>query len=225
MKKKKFIFLALTVSLIIGCNKEEPKLPISIEPTSVSLFRDGEVNLKVKNAEGDVVYKSDNEYIATVSSDGIVTGKLVGETTITATALNGEVQSNVKVNPRITFIPEPYLGFGNSKETVLSELVKRGDKYTIDSSSGNILVEKFIDNSDVYYVYSFENEKLTSSAFACSVTSQIMSSVVDFYVERYIVSKQTGSYSFVGFTTDKQIIVGISLLSNSSIALVLYMPN
>ncbi|HHT23006.1 MAG TPA: hypothetical protein GXZ87_06805 [Bacteroidales bacterium] len=221
--KKYSLLLLMSFFLVVGCKKDEPKLSITVEPTEVSLFRDGESKLAVKNAEGEITYKSENEFIAKVSNEGVITGKVIGETKVTVTALNGTTTTLVTVNPRIRFIPEPYTGFGNSVETVKSELTKRGDNFTV-SENGTIMVKKVIDKSDVIYLYMFESSKLTSSAFACSITSQITSSVIDFYVERYVVASQTGSYSYVGFTPDKKIAVGISLLSDNSIVAVMYFP-
>ncbi|ALS37047.1 M6 family metalloprotease-like protein [Enterococcus rotai] len=123
-----------------------PSVPVSsinVTPENVELGIGGKQKLESKiipeNATNKkVTWTSLNKEIVTVSSDGEITGKKAGNTTITATTDNGEKQAKVAVT--VT----KYDDHGNS----VSEATKMtvGTEYTISVD---------YENDDDYFVFEF----------------------------------------------------------------------
>ncbi len=69
----------------------QEKTLAALNKNSVTLTAGFSDKLSVQGAEGTVTWKSSNNKVATVSSDGNVTGKKAGSAKITATTENGQV--------------------------------------------------------------------------------------------------------------------------------------
>ena len=86
---------------------------ITLKPTSLNMVKGNSSGLTVKlspsnTTETKVTFKSEDPSVATVSSDGTVTAKGIGKTTITATTVNGltatcQVVSLIDNNPENPF--------------------------------------------------------------------------------------------------------------------------
>ena len=83
----------LTVKL-----KEGTGAPFVISESEVAVEKNKTVTLTVKGMEGETAtWKSEDNAIATVSEDGMVTGKATGTTTITASSKDRDVKATCKV--------------------------------------------------------------------------------------------------------------------------------
>jgi len=99
MKKlSKFISLILAVFLFIGL--------VACDKVELHLLHEGDIKIKVDEefkieyelkGEGVIEWTSSNPDIATVSSEGVVKGLKVGETTITATIKDKKSSASIKV--------------------------------------------------------------------------------------------------------------------------------
>lgn len=89
------------------------------------------VNVLPLTSLQDVVWSSSNELIATVDTNGVITGISEGKVTITATAKDS---SNVKGTKEITVLPAPTY----SETTITSNTAKSG-KYTPDGNMNSYL--------------------------------------------------------------------------------------
>lgn len=139
-----------------------------------------------------MTFQSKNSLIASVSDEGVVEGGVRGVTTILVTSMDETTIATVEVKTLINYLPEPYLGFGETYETVKSNAASGGEIVELDDG---FAIQRRIDKSDVIYLYMFENNKLKMSAFAFGTLSNIASVIVDFLLERYIPVAQTGAYS------------------------------
>ncbi|MBK5196027.1 MAG: Ig-like domain-containing protein [Proteiniphilum sp.] len=206
---KKYFLLVPILTILFSCSKEEAKPALSIKNNELTLFRESTEELIVENNSSDVSFKSENNLIASVSEEGIVEGRVRGETTILVTSMEETATAIVEVKTLINFLPEPYLGFGENYETVKSKAAAGEEIIEIENGFG---IQKRIDHSDVIYGYMFENNKLNLSMFACETLSNIASVIVDFLLERYIPVAQTGAYSagFISPEKDKIILFSTS---------------
>ena len=78
--------------------KEGTGAPFVISESEVAVEKNKTVTLTVKGMEGETAtWKSEDNAIATVSEDGMVTGKATGTTTITASSKDRDVKATCKV--------------------------------------------------------------------------------------------------------------------------------
>lgn len=112
------LIIALTIPLLVNCKKEKAEevaiISITIEPTSFVINAGETKQLSVtalpENATkkekilSTLVWHSDNEEIASVDENGVVTAKKYGSTTISASIPDGFVTGscNITVNQDIT---------------------------------------------------------------------------------------------------------------------------
>lgn len=230
MKKELFtslVLLSLGTLAIIGCTKE-PKMAkeskMTIANSSITLVHDGESKIDVINAKNTPTFESDNEFIATVSKEGIVTGGVRGQTTIKVTSGGESATCNITIRTLINFIPEPYLGFGDTYSQVKRELEKNGEK--VEESENGVLAQiRKIDGTNFLYMYTFENDSLKTAAFALSLFSKPVSVIPDFLMERYVVVSRVEPYSVALISPDLEMGVLLRFSENPDVMIVVYTPS
>ena len=95
MKKIRSLFLLLTLVMVFSI---QAKASPTLSRTSAAIYVGDTVNLNVKHRHGkDVTWKSGNTGIASVNASGIVRGKRVGSTTITAIVGNTVHKCHISV--------------------------------------------------------------------------------------------------------------------------------
>lgn len=162
---------------------------------------------------------SENEFVAGVSSDGLVEGGHVGKTNIVATAAGGSAVCEVEITPVYSTYIEPFLEFGASKETVKSKETR--DLHTEQSTN---LAYKGENSLVKLIMYSFDDSgKLKSAAAALSLASA--SEAMKFLIERYLpIGENDGTFLFInGNSSNYTMGVGLSL--QQSYILIVYIPN
>lgn len=218
---KKIICILLLAVTVLSCSKEESVPQMTVKNKELVLFHDETETLVVENAKDIVTYTPENKFIAKVSSDGIVTGGVRGETNILVLSANETVSVKVTVATLINFIPEPYLKFGQSFDAVKNELDKNGE---VTVSDGNLIQMYTIDGEECPYIYLFENGKMVSCGFMIETLSKTTGSIVEFLLERYIVVARNGTYSYVFVTPDEKIGVNLATSDNLNYLIILYFP-
>lgn len=151
------ISLVLVISLanvpVVYANaavKKPTKITLKTNFSTVDI--NGKVNVSVKSvkpsgASKSVTYKSSNKKIATVNSEGVVTGKKAGTVTITATSkVNKKIKATIKIKVKdirptsVVLNKKSYSGYiGNT--TTLKATVKpknSNQKVTYKSSNKNV---------------------------------------------------------------------------------------
>lgn len=221
MRKILFV-MTLTAMVLTGCSKEDVKPPMSIKNNDLSIHHDGTVKLIVENAAEAVTYSSENELIAEVSDDGIVTGGVKGSTKITVKSGQETAICNVTVETLINYIPEPNMQFGQSR-TVIKNAVKSDGEVIFDDES-MYAQSRFVDGSEFLYIYLFEDDKLQVSIFAFETTSKTISVIADFLLERYIAVSSTKTYEYTFISPDQKTAVGLFPSDDLSTIFVMYMP-
>lgn len=90
------LLIILGIVTIVSCEKE-----FTVEPTEVSLF--AETTSKFKVTGSNISYTSLDNYYASVSDDGLITGKKVGETSIIVSSGNQSKEVKVTVCPAFEY--------------------------------------------------------------------------------------------------------------------------
>ena len=130
-----------------GGSEQPPAMYISTDSVSVTVGHTCE--LSVKNAQGTVSWKSGNSKIASVSSSGIVTGKAVGKTTITATCSGQKFTCKVTVSAQVKAagitlsrktVTVPNHGTEALKYTITPDADTVTEPYTLKWTSSNTKV-------------------------------------------------------------------------------------
>lgn len=183
----------LSVCMFSSCSSNDDS-PISLQEKEVSLKVNGTQQLK---ATGNVSkWSSENDFIVSVSENGIVTANHVGETRIMAQGSNGSAFCNVSVKPQYTYYVEPLC-----KEGITIEDIKKFEKRKLHTESSDGL---FYDgeNSTVSAVaYKFDtNGKLNFVMLMLPhhYSTTLASQLINFLLERYNpVADFNGIYSFI----------------------------
>lgn len=163
--------------------------PLTINASSISLVSDKTFSLVVSpNADG-CTYESENSYIATVSSDGLITAKRVGKTIIHVKNTNKNLDGacEVTVTPKYDLFREPYLGFGATPATI-----KAYEKRVLDSETMTGLTYTGENSYLTYLIYNFENSAYTGSG--CCVPTAYSSLLTGYMLERYVYIGNSGDY-------------------------------
>ncbi len=100
----------MTINVVEKPTTDIPVKGVSISPNSLSMSKGGKASLKAIFNPSDatnkkVTWSSSNESIATVSSNGVVTAKSVGTTTITVKTNDGGYKATTKVTVKSDTIP------------------------------------------------------------------------------------------------------------------------
>lgn len=210
--------VGITIAMV-SCEKEDVKPPMTVKNGEVILFRDATEKLEVENATSPVSYEIENDFIAQISEDGIITGGVRGNTTVTVISGEDIATCDVSVKTLINYIPEPNLDFGQNMATIKSTIATDGEVITDD----DFLVQiRKVDGSNFAYMYLFEDNKLESSAFTFNLTAKTASVIADFLLERYVVLTAIGTYEYAFISPDEKMAVALSLSSDS--ITVIYMP-
>jgi len=97
--------LELTCKVVVNTVEPPPVVedPEELRPTTATIYVGETTALQVLNYSGEVNWLSENDRIATISEEGIVTGVQAGEVTVYALLANGKTfPCVVTINPAIT---------------------------------------------------------------------------------------------------------------------------
>ena len=190
--KKIFMFSAIALTVLSSCSKNDsPGSPQFLE-TSITLYADQSQRL----FDGEIVdVETSTNFIATVSSNGMVYAHHVGEATISS----GSQSCRVTVRPRYNLYADPYLEWGASRSQVQSRLG------TADSDNGEMLMYRL--ERDMAAAYAFENNRLAGVMVVVPIIYS--STLVDHLLERYnaaaigdVVGGSTDDFIFANGTDE-----------------------
>lgn len=115
-----------TIKKTFKIKKTKNTLKATINKTSIDIKKTAKI--KVKNAAGELTFASDDTYVATVSSTGLVTGKHTGSCTITVTAA-GDVNHKKMVKEF-----DVYVGIRELSDSACTVILS-DDEYVYDGTS------------------------------------------------------------------------------------------
>lgn len=218
---KKLFALFLISVLFVGCNERQKQEPdvIILNERGKTLFYDDEYQIQaVSNSE--ISYKSDNEFHAFVSDEGLVTARHVGETNILLSNAEDSKSFKVTVRPKSNLYPEPDVKFGDYRSSVKAKFG------TPDSETTEAIAYANYSSAAPVVMFLFDSsDKL--EAYSVMVKSEYSSLLTDFLLERYqAFSQKDGVFLFADSLTPETTtkVIGLSLY-NLSFWQVLYMSN
>jgi len=209
------LLFLIIIYCLIGCKKAEDGL--SLNATETTLQKDQTFNLIVSPNASDCVFESENDNIAEVSSSGVITANLVGETNITVSnaAKGFTAKLKVTVTPEYNMYREPYLVFGKPKSDIKAYETRA--MFQEDDVSISYLGE----NSNIlFFLYSFETSAYSSSG--CLIPSTQANLLGKYLAERYVYLGTTDDIIAM-LTTDGKTYVATQLFSLTEI-MVGYFP-
>lgn len=214
MKKKLFSLLSILI-IFLGCKEE---VEYTLSPTSVSINAADTYNLEVSPASDSWTFETENKWITTVTSKGIITADRVGSTNIVVknTDNNYVAKCRVTVLPNYSMYKDPYLTLGVSKSTV-----KSFEKRALYSEATDNLIYNGENATLTNLIYLFENTKLRS--IGCIVPTSYSSLMGSFLAERYVYLGESDDI-LIFVTPDFKIAIGASVVSIYS-WMIIYMEN
>lgn len=180
MKTAKIFYAmcAMCAFSFVSCSDDDDddssfKLP----PESVS-FNQGDNQQMAADDGRALTWSVDDEFVATIDDDGLLTGCHVGETNIVAVdSKGGKACAKVVVEPKYNLYTEPCIQWGDTKEQV-----KGLDKRELLDEDDNTILLK-ADGSADYVLYTFEDGGL--KAVSILIGTSYTKASVNFLFERY----------------------------------------
>ena len=178
MKKLSLVLMAILAFSFMGCEswldfpEPEPEPDPEPEPieeamimldTTAATLNHGETYQINAECENPITYSTENEYVAMVSEDGLITANFVGSTIINLESEFDTKNFEVTVEPVSDLYPEPEIEFGESRESII-EKFGEPDAETeeavgyFDYSENTTMMMVMFDEDDLveYYVVIFD---------------------------------------------------------------------
>ena len=152
-----FVMLSLS-QCFISCSKDddgETEQKVTITPTSITIHHDDTRQLSATNAKN---WSSDDDFVAEVDGNGVVTGGHIGTTIITAQNGTSHASCKVTITPKYNLYDTPILDWGATMSSIQSK-----ETHTHSSSSSNttMLSYDYSKNGSSYALfYFFEGGKI-----------------------------------------------------------------
>ncbi|WP_088656221.1 Ig-like domain-containing protein [Geofilum rhodophaeum] len=215
MKK---IVLALMVVLLAACGKDESPDVISLNDSEVPLYYGDNYQIEAES-RSSVTFESENDYHASVTTDGLVTARYVGETNISISNAEDSKLLRITVQPKYDLYPEPDVEFGTLKADIISHF---GDP---TSDTGSAIGYDDYSYGAPILLFAFDDyDRVTG--YAVMIDPNKMERLVNFIGERYFpVGSKDGVLTFANGLAPEKASVGIVVyLYDSSYIAAMYLP-
>lgn len=218
---KHYAYLLIIAIALIGCENST----LILSSTNIHIHHDERQKLTISGASGNVIWKTSNNYIASVE-DGVVTGNHIGDCVITAESNGATAYCRVAVSPKYYTYREPLLNWGISFE----ELQEYKGKYDSYATNNGKKIYYYLQDEDngIIEVYTFGNGVLENSSMMLNTKN---SDVSEFLLERYQFLSYDEDSKYIGFINSMELEsatlgVGLKTVTNKSgtYFLVLYFP-
>lgn len=213
MKKILFLLAMLPMLVFTACSDDDEN-SLSLDKSEISLYYEDEIKL---TASDNVTWSSEDEFVAKVSSNGVVEGGHVGKTFIVASNGAETVKCAVEVKPKYNTFVEPVLDFGASKADI-----KAKEKRELITDNATSLGYK--DSKDgVAVIYTFKNRKMNAAGFGLQY--KYTNDIMDFLLERYApatMDANEGMFYFVNGVSGRWT-MGVVLTVQSGMIQVMYL--
>ncbi|TCO87683.1 Ig-like protein group 2 [Bacteroides heparinolyticus] len=223
MKKTLFVIMAVVLPLVFsacssGGNEIDTSDVITLNKSEVELLHNETFQLKISGNNNRLVFEVENENIAKVDENGLITGNVKGETNVVVKAGKSSAKCSVKVNTSVNDIREPYFLFGKGYDEV--NRIVTADKEPIvvgslERKPGRSISFRTSENY-VQYIYAYlfdDTEKLDkiSIMIDCRRYKTEYYRLLDFALERYFIVSQPGTMKYNLMSIDKKMIVSTDL--------------
>ena len=214
MKKILFLLAMLPMLVFTACSDDDEN-SLSLDKSEISLYYEDEIKLI---ASDNVTWSSEDEFVAKVSSNGIVEGGHVGKTFIVASNGAETVKCAVEVKTKYNTFVEPVLDFGANKADI-----KAKEKRELVTDNATSLGYK--DSKDgVAIIYTFKNGKMNACGFGLQY--KYTDDIMDFLLERYApatMNNDKDMFIFVNGMSGKWDMM-VALTVQSGMIQVMYAP-
>jgi len=176
------LFVAMFGLFTTSCSKDDDVAEPSVNLSTTNIVMYHEQTKKI-TAENATRWSTENDFVATVDENGLVTGGHVGTTKIIASNRSSSATCNVTIQPRYNLYDSPILDWGAS----MSEIRNKETHENMSMSSTTSLAYFYNKSTDnpVVVLYSFENGKLDYASVILKWNT--FASAVNHLVERYQV--------------------------------------
>lgn len=201
LKIRTLLFSVLVIATIAGCNKKDDTLVL--RTTSAFMSSTKTLQLDISPGPEGCIFETDNDFIASVSSTGLITANLVGEAhiTVTNTAKGFTASCKVTVQPEHQMFRIPYLNFNSYKQPIKDYETRYF--YAEDDSTLIYIGEN--ESIDALF-YFFENFHYTLST--CMIPATDPDHFQEFIAERYFLLNSDNQFTTL-MTPDSKTLVGI----------------
>ena len=215
---KKIAFIALFSALLLTCCTKEQRA-LEVTPKSISVYADETMQLTTKNVEGRCKYTSSDDYYATVSATGLVTGKKVGETVIEVSSSGRLVKVPITIMHRYSLYPDVDDLVGATVSDVFK--VMGGSDYESSVSSSGEMTYLFRNPTSYVDAVMFLMKGSFVETIGVLVSTANTSMITKHLRERYTVAgMQNDMYFFLNH--GQRVVIAIQVYSSKYI-LVMYM--
>lgn len=214
---KKIVF-ALMVVVLVSCGKDEAPDIITLDRSEVALYFGDNYQIEARS-NSTIAYESKDEYHASVTTDGLVIARYVGETSISLSNAEDDKLLKITVQPKYSLYPEPEVEFGASKADVIS---KFGEPVTDTGTA--IGYDEYSPGAPILMFAFDENDKV--AAYSVMVSAYRMEGLVNFIGERYHPAGSTdGMFIFMNGLKPETASMAVAIsLYNSNYVAALYLP-
>lgn len=215
MKNTLFVAALLVGATVTGCGKDKDRE--ILEPLNLNLYAGDEY--RIQSTAGFDEYVTDNDYIATVTDDGVIHAWTIGEAAVTAQNANAEQTVNIIVTPRYVF-EEPCTDWTSTRNDIIREYGAP------DATEGNMIAYNHAEGSvPLATMYAFDGDALIAS-FAMIEPSDAHA-WIGFLSERYLTEPaSSGIYMFVNAWKKENVttLIGFQEHNDGSAYRTTYMP-
>ena len=199
---KKVIFRLLSLAMIVSlfmtsCKKDDETKELTLSQLSVTMVHDDTLTI---TANQKVEWASKDEFVAKISSDGKITARHIGETSVTATIDGQQKECKVTVKPVYNTYSEPVLNFDLAK----SEIKTKEKRHLVEETDTSLT---YSDKTKYLLTYLFSK---TTSKFRAvylylnDITTSQASQIADFQTERYQpITIDKNTYTYYMINSDK----------------------
>lgn len=212
--------LALLGVGFISCGGDDDDVKLSISPESVSMYYEDTQQLTPSEKVDSWI--SENEFVAKVSSTGLVTGGHIGSTRIKAIQGNRTAYSTITINPKYNLFDTPVTDFGASMSSIKSK-----ETHKLYSESDNIIYYTYAEgNHPCLVYYTFKNGKM--SGIMAILKESDYATAGYYLLERYQPAGTTnGLFVFLNEKTKEKatmsVTLGLEKVSGSYVTGIMYL--
>jgi hypothetical protein len=200
-KISKALLFLFIISCFASCKKADE--PLSLKTVSANLTSTKTIKLNVTPSASGCVFESENEYIASVSSTGLITAHLLGETYINVSNTEKGFSAKCKVTVQADHIlyKEPFLDFGITRKGIKDYETRY--LYQEDDTSIIYIGE----NSSIVAVF-YQMDYTEYYESICLVSAADPVQFENFISERYYLLETDNEFRTL-MTPDSKTLVGI----------------
>lgn len=211
--KKILCCAAVLTAMLFGCSEKsedgtgvgdvDGETGLKLDKTVLSLkYGDTEQIFVVSGDAGRCNWSSDNEFVATVDSEGNVKARHVGTADITVVSGTHREACKVEVLPQSELFVEPVLDFGASQAQIIAK-----EKRELKGESLRTLVFGSSDSRIESVIYVFEEGRMTEAVVSFYYSASVAGAMKEFLRERYELTANTDNRIFTMFGNGVVVVV------------------